>query len=65
MLTTRISQYIYSIYLNSLLIKKEDLYNESHAAAYAADYTNIVKTYRKIGQSMTYCDYSKIALGFV
>ena len=64
-MTTRLAQYLFSIYLNKLLIDKEKLYANDQAAAIAADYTNIVKTYRKIGQCMTYCDYSKIALGFV
>ena len=56
---------MFSIYLNTLLIDKEHLLEKSEEEALGSDFTHIVKTYRKIGQCLTYCDYSKIALGFV
>ena len=65
MLTTRLAQYFYSIYLNTLLIDKKNLLDKNPEECYKSDFTHIVKTYRKIGQCLTYCDYSKIALGFV
>ena len=64
-MTTRLAQYIYSIVLNKMLIDKQKLLHQSVIEAIASDYTHIVKTYRKIGQCLTYCDYSKIALGYV
>ena len=48
-LTTRLAQYMFSIYLNTLLIDKEHLLEKSEEEAFSSDFTHIVKTYRKIG----------------
>ena len=64
-LTTRITQYCFTLTLNN---QAEDIINEFNtnpAAALVMDYTSVVKTYRKVAQCFTYSDYSKIALGFV
>ena len=64
-LTTRITQYCFTITLNNQLEVILNLFNSDPAAAFAKDYTSVVKLYRKIAQCLTYSDYSKIALGFV
>ena len=64
-LTTRLAQYFFTLVLNHDLVEKIDLYNTNSTAALDANYTSIVHTYRKIGQCLTYSDFSKIALGFV
>ena len=64
-LTTRLAQYVFTLFLNHAIVGKIELYNTNATAAMDANYTNIVHTYRKIGQCLTYSDFSKIALGFV